>query len=268
MLGVLGRPCNGTAWHHYHRPQLTQQWMCQMSFSRWRSTPTKPAPRKTEDEPDPETCIPVPVIRPKFLYSKDGRARVAQVEETDKRKQERLWAEPKRAEAQLPRTNDIPQRRHELERMYADMVVLNARSQVHSSDHMRQLCETSDSHAFRRWQRERWRRDATWFLARARSVRLWIFAPRQDVSVFSRVSRLLRFVGLLPCFLMARFLTSTGPISRWLDRGRAKVHAWSQEEYSDPEDKKGKLQSITNSTGTHGLVSCMPSTAAFGRVLQ
>jgi hypothetical protein len=124
--------------------------------------------------------------------------------------------------------------------MYADMVVLNARSQVHSSDHMRQLCETSDSHAFRRWQRERWRRDATWFLARARSVRLWIFAPRQDVSVFSRVSRLLRFVGLLPCFLMARFLTSTGPISRWLDRGRAKVHAWSQEEYSDPEDKKGK----------------------------
>jgi hypothetical protein len=235
MLGVLRRPCNGTAWHHYHRPQLTQPWMCQMSFARWRSTPTKPAPWRTEHEPDHEPCSSIPVIRPKFLYSKAGRARIAQVDETDTRKQERLWAELKRAETQLPKTNDIPQRKRALERMYADLVVLNARSQVHSSDHMRELCETSNSIAFRRWQRERRRRDTTWLLARARSARLWIFAPMQDVSVFSRISRLLRFVGLLPYFLIAGFVTCTGPISRWHDRWHAKLHAWSQE-----KDKKGK----------------------------
>jgi hypothetical protein len=150
--------------------------------------------------------------------------------------------------------------------MYADLVVLNERSQVHSSDHMRQLCETSNSIAFRRWQRERRRRDTTWLLARARSARLWIFAPMQDVSVFSRISRLLRFVGLLPNFFVAGCVTCTGPISRWHDRCHAKLHAWSQEEHSTRRIRKGNDNPSRSRLRPMDL--CRACLAAIGRVLQ
>jgi hypothetical protein len=235
MLGLLrpGRMRSSTSWHHY-RPQIAQQWVYQMPFAKWRSTPTKRATRKQEDGPDPGFRLPT--FRPSILYSEKGRAFLAEIEEDDKQRQEKLWAALKRAEAQLPLTNDIPQRRRALDRIYADLVADNASSLATSSDHFRRVFQASDPRVLVRLMEETRRLENARFLARARAARLWVFAPMQDVGVFRRLGRLLFFVGSLPFFLALRLMTTTAPLLRHL----FKLSAEAKARIEELEDEKRK----------------------------
>ena len=92
--------------------------------------------QEKEDELDPKYRLPV--IRPPFLFDEKRRKMSSDVEDHLNREREKLWAQVKRAEAQLP-MNDIPQRRRALDRIYADLVATNALNGVVARENIRHL---------------------------------------------------------------------------------------------------------------------------------
>lgn len=235
MSELFRRSCAGVTLLHL-RPRTSQQSMQPVSFTVCRqsmSTKQHKGPQK-EDELDPR--LRLPVIRPSFLYSQKGRADCALIEERYSRRRQKLWADLKRAEAELP-AGDVLQRRRALERIYADLVVANALGLLFSSNRVRQFCEETDPRGFIRWWEEERELQKTLFLARVRSANLWICAPMNDVGLLRRLGRLISFIVSLPLFVGGRLLTAQLPFLRWAHRRNVHYAALSKSQSTKPKGK-------------------------------
>lgn len=114
--------------------------------------------------------------------------------------------------------NDIPQRRRALDRIYADLVATNALNGIISNESIQRLFERTDPRGIVRWIEDERQKHRMFFQSQARSARLWIFAPVEEVRVLSRLGSVLWFVGLMPVFLLGSLMTAPLPVVRWASR--------------------------------------------------
>lgn len=163
------------------QPRAFQQLTLPPSSQLRRSVDTKPDDSKKKE--NNEAKLRTSLRRPSGKYA--GFCRKMDVENHERR-QQKLWAQVKRAEAQLPLGN-VPRRKPALERIYADMFAQNTRSLYLSADHVLSILLVRDLRGFFLWYEEDWELAWANFPAQARSAELWILAPTQEVGVLLRL---------------------------------------------------------------------------------
>jgi len=155
---------------------------------------------------DPEKEERVAAERPSWLFSKAGREQLVEAEQRQDRRQEKLWADIKRAEAQVFGI-ETPRERRALDRMYADFVAGNALSLVGSADTMRAFY--LETHRGKRicLIEEHLQQGKAFHEAKSRSLSLWLRAPLGDVGLFRRFEKVLGYMIYLPMFVLGKMCT-------------------------------------------------------------
>ena len=194
---------------------------------------------KTEDPEEQEELdrlMRIPARRSFFLHSKTGRAIAACAEQTRVEKHEKLWDKVKRAEARLSIT-DVPQRRRALDRIYADLVAENAYNLTTTFDHLRNIHSATDQRKVIRMHEEEVQRARSFHAAKWRSVSLYLFAPLGDVGLFSRLGKLLGYVGHFPVFLLDQVMAIAMLCARKIQKRQLEKFARMRSEKSTAEDE-------------------------------